>query len=226
MTLKLYFHPLASYCWKALIAFYENGASFEPVFVDPGDAASRSAFEAVWPLAKMPVLRDEARGCTVAESTVVVEYLDANYPGRSPLIPRDPDSAWRVRMWDRVFDNYVQEPMGRIVHDRLRPAGEGDAFGVERARAQLREIYGFLDRSLGAGSWMAGDAFTLADCSAAPALFYADTAEPVGTSHKELSAYLGRLMARPSFARTLKEAEPYFEMFPLERKPQLSRAAG
>lgn len=226
MTLKLYFHPLASFCWKALIAFYENGTAFEPIIVNHGDEASLAAFKAVWPLAKMPVLVDEGRGCTVAESTVVVEYLDTHYPGRSPLIPRQPDRAWQARMWDRVLDNHVHESMQKIVLDRLRPSGESDAFGVEQARDQLREMYGFLDSSLGAGPWTTGQNFTLADCSAAPALFYADTVEPIGTAHEKLSAYLDRLMARASFARVLQEAEPYFEMFPLERKPEIARAAG
>lgn len=226
MTLKLYFHPLASFCWKALVALYENGTPFQPVIVNHGDDASLAAFKTVWPLAKMPVLVDEARGCTVAESTIVVEYLDVNYPGGARLIPRDPDRAWRVRMWDRIFDSYVQEPMQKIVIDRLRPQGANDAFGVEQAQVQLREIYEFIDRSLDTEGWMIGGEFTLADCSAAPALFYADTVEPIGPAHEKLSAYLDRLAARPSFERVLKEAEPYFEMFPLEHKPQINRAAG
>lgn len=224
MTLKFYFHPLSSYCWKALIALYENGTDFEPVLVDPGDPDSRAAFEAVWPLAKMPALRDEARSCTVAESTVVVEYLDTNYPGRTPLIPRDADAAWRARMWDRLFDCYVQGPLQTMVSERLRPAGNNDLFGVERAKAELTKIYGFMDGALG-GEWATGGTFTLADCSAAPALFYTDLIVSL-TSHRNLSAYLDRLIARPSFARVLREAEPYFEMFPLEHKPQIARAAG
>lgn len=226
MTLKLYFHPLASFCWKPLIALYENAAAFEPVIVNLGDEASRTAFAAVWPLAKMPVLRDEARDCTVAESSIVVEYLDAHYPGGTRLLPEDPDRAWRARMWDRVFDHYVQEPMQKIVIDRLRPSGKSDAFGVEQAEMQIRGIYDFLDRSLGTAPWMTGGDFTLADCSAAPALFYANTVVPIDSPHKKLPAYLDRLMERASFARVLEEAEPYFEMFPLERKPQITRVAG
>ncbi|MGD9868242.1 MAG: glutathione S-transferase family protein [Hyphomicrobiales bacterium] len=223
MTLKLYQHPLASYCWKVLIALYENGTDFEPVLVDLGDPESRAAFEAVWPLAKMPALRDEARGCTVAESTVVVEYLDTNYPGAAALIPRDADAAWRVRMWDRLFDNHVQGPLQTIVFERLRPPGNADPFGVEQARAQLAAVYGVMDRMLG-GTWATGDGFTLADCSAAPALFYADLVVPLAP-HRKLSAYLDRLMSRPSVARVLREAEPYFHYFPMDRKPRLVRGS-
>jgi len=223
MALKLYFHPLASFCHKALIALYENGTPFEPVVVDLMDEASSAAFRAVWRMAKMPVLRDEARDCTVAESTIVVEYLDAWYPGATRFLPADPDAAWQTRMWDRVFDQYVQQPMQKIVIDRLRPADQGDPFGVERARAELQEAYAVLEQEIGAKTWMMGDAFTLADCSAAPALFYADTVAPFGETHRRLKAYLGRLMARPSFARVLAEAEPYFGLFPLERKPSIAR---
>jgi glutathione S-transferase len=174
-------------------------------------------------MGKMPVLRDEARDRTVAESTIVVEYLDAHYPGATRLVPADPDAAWQTRMWDRFFDHYVQEPMQKIVTDRLRPAGRNDAFGVEQARAQLHQAYAVVEQELGAKTWMLGDAFTLADCSAAPALFYANTVEPFGAMQGKLAAYLHRLMARPSFARVLEEAEPYFTLFPLEPKPRIAR---
>jgi glutathione S-transferase len=223
MPLELYFHPLASFCHKALIALYENRIAFEPIIVDLGDQRSAAAFRAVWPMAKMPVLRDDARNCTVAESTVVVEYLDAFYAGARRLVPADPDRAWQTRMWDRVFDHYVQEPMQKIVTDRLRPAGSSDAFGVEQAKAQLREVYDLIDRQIESKTWAVGEDFTLADCSAAPALFYADTVVPFGRTQSNLTAYLDRLMARPSFARVLAEAEPYFGMFPMEKKPQISR---
>jgi glutathione S-transferase len=226
MALKLYFHPLASFCHKALIALYENGIPFEPVIVDLMDEASSAAFRAVWPMAKMPVLRDEARDRTVAESTIVVEYLDAYYPGTTRFLPADPDAAWQTRMWDRFCDHYLQQPMQKIVTDRLRPAGRNDPWGVEQARAQLHEAYDVIEREVAAKAWMMGDAFTLADCSAAPALFYANTVEPLGETQRNLAAYLDRLMARPSFARVLEEAQPYFALFPLERKPRIARGNG
>jgi glutathione S-transferase len=223
MSLTLYFHPLASFCHKALIAFYENGVPFEPVVVDLFDERSSAAFRAVWPMAKMPVLRDDARDRTVAESTIIVEYLDIYHPGTTRFLPADPDGAWQTRMWDRFYDHYVQEPMQKIVSDRLRPAGKSDAYGVEQAKTQLHQAYAVIEHEIAAKSWMMGDAFTLADCAAAPALFYANTVLPFGETHRKLTAYLGRLMARRSFARVLEEAEPYFRLFPMEKKPQIVR---
>jgi glutathione S-transferase len=221
MALKLYYHPLASFCHKALIALYEGGIAFEPIIVDLGDAASSAAFRAVWPMAKMPVLRDDARNQTVAESTIVIEYLDAHYG--THLVPADADLAWQARMWDRVYDHYVQEPMQKIVVDRLRPAGQNDAFGVAQAEAQLREVYGLIERQMEGRSWAVGETFTLADCAASPALFYANTVVPFDDTQINLTAYLDRLMTRPSFARVLAEAQPYFSLFPLDRKPQITR---
>lgn len=225
MALKLYFHPLASFCHKALIALYENDTPFEPILVDLADEKSSTAFRLVWPMAKMPVLRDEAKNHTVAESTIVVEYLDTYYPGRTRFCPADGDLAWQTRMWDRLYDHYVQEPMQKIVTDRIRPAGTSDSFGVEQARAQLGEVYALIERELEARTWMMGNVFTLADCAAAPALFYANTVVPFGKEHTNLRAYLDRLMTRPSFARVLEEAEPYFGLFPMETKPRISRPA-
>jgi glutathione S-transferase len=225
MSLKLYFHPLASFCHKALIALYEGGTPFEPIVVDLGDPASSAAFKAVWPMAKMPVLRDERRDRTVAESTIIIEYLDAFYPGGARLVPADADRAWQTRLWDRFHDHYIQEPMQKIVTDRLRPAGTSDSFGVEQAKVQLHEAYRMLERRMVSKTWTMGDDFTLADCAAAPALFYANTVVPFGETQRALRAYLDRLMARPSFARVLDEAQPYFPLFPMEKKPHIGRAA-
>src|SRR6266508_3663466 len=223
MSLKFYFHPIASFCHKALIALYEGGIPFEPIIVDLNDERSRAAFKAVWPMAKMPVLRDEARNHTVAESTIIVEYLDAYYPGSTRLLPADADRAWQTRMWDRFHDHYVQEPMGKIVTDRLRAEGKNDSYGVEQARLQLRQAYAVIEQAMESKTWAIGGDFTLADCAAAPALFYANTVVPFAETHKNLLAYLDRLMARPSFARVLEEAQPYFGLFPMERKPQIAR---
>jgi glutathione S-transferase len=225
MSLTLYYHPLASFCWKALIAFYENDTPFNGVVVDLGDEQSRSDFLKVWPIGKFPVLRDEACGQTVAEATVMIEYLDAHYPGDTRFLPANPDGAWRARMWDRVFDHYIHEPMQKIVTDRLRPAGRDDPFGVEHAANQIRETYGLMETEIGSKPWAMGDDFSLVDCAAAPALFYADVVVPLSEGHKSISAYLDRLMARPSFARVLKEAEPYFSNFPMDTKPRIDRAA-
>ena len=223
MSLKLHFHPLASFCHKALIALYENGTPFEPVIVDLGDPESSAKFRALWPMAKMPVLQDTARGRIVPESTIVVEYLDRFYPGPTRLVPEEPDLAWQTRLWDRFYDCYVQDPMQKIVLDRLRPEGNRDQHGVEQAKKQVRSAYDMLEGEMRSKTWAMGEIFTMADCAAAPALFYANAVVPFGEQHGNAAAYLDRLMARPSFARVLEEAEPYFKNFPLDRKPQISR---
>ena len=220
MALKFYYHPLASFCHKALIPLYENGTAFEPVMVDLGDASSSASFKAIWPMAKMPVLVDEARGATVAESTIVIEYLDSFYPGTVRFIPQDADQAWRVRFWDRFFDHYVQEPMQKVVIDELRPNGQRDPFGVAQAKSQLAEAYGFIEDQLEDKTWITGDAFTLADCAALPGLFFSSVIMPFD-DRERLWAYYGRLMRRPSVARALLEAGPYLKFFPLPDKPSL-----
>jgi glutathione S-transferase len=214
MSLKLYFHPLASFCWKALIALYENDTPFEPHVVDLVNETSRAEFKKIWPIGKFPVLRDDARDVTVPESSIIIEYLSQHYPGRSQLVPTDADLARQTRLRDRFYDLYVHEPMQKIVGDRLRPPGKNDPHGVEQARTQLQTAYGMIDREMAAKTWAMGDAFTMADCAAAPALFYANKVLPFDGTHKNAAAYLGRLMKRPSFARTVKEAQPYFALFP------------
>lgn len=218
-SLKLYYHPLASFCWKVLIALYENDVAFEPVVIDLLDPESASKLRAVWPILKFPVLRDEARNHTVAESTIVIEYLDAHYEGPVRFIPASADPAWQARMWDRFLDAYVHEQMQRIVGDALRPEDAKDPTGVAQARQQLRQSYDVLEARMAEREWAAGDSFGLADCAAAPSLFYANIVEPFSGSHRSLTAYLARLMRRPSVARVLEEAEPSFPMFPLEPKP-------
>ncbi|MCG6857934.1 MAG: glutathione S-transferase family protein [Salaquimonas sp.] len=218
-SLRLYYHPLASFCWKVLIALYENDTAFEPVVIDLFDPNSAARLRAVWSMMKFPVLRDDGRGHTVAESTIVIDYLDTHERGPVRFIPADVDLAWQARMWDRFFDAYIHEQMQRIVGDALRPADAKDPTGVGQARDQLRQSYDFLETRMAGRKWVVGDGFTLADCAAAPALFYANIVEPFAGSHRALTDYLARLMRRPSFARVLEEAEPSFVMFPLEPKP-------
>lgn len=214
MTLRLHYHPLSSFCWKVLIAVYEKGLEFEPVIVNLGDPDARAAFRSISPITKIPALEDVGRGEAVFETSVVVDYLDLHHPGAVRLVPADPDQAWRTRLLDRVFDLHVNDPMGKVVTDKLRPEGSNDPFGVEAARGQLRAAYAWLEGELEGRTWAMGEAFTLADCAAAPGLFYADKVEPFSAGHPVLAAYLERLRARPSFARVLEEAEPYFSMFP------------
>jgi len=214
--LKLYFHPLSSFCWKALIALYENDTPFEPVVVNLGEAASRAAFLDIWPIGQFPVIRDEARDWLVPESSIVIEYLDQHYPGPTRFIPADPDVARQVRMRDRFFDLHVQVQMQKIVGDRIRPEGQRDPYGVEQARTRLTTALAMTEKAIGE-EWAMGADFTLADCSAAPALFYADKVISLKGKYDRTLAYLERLKARPSFARTLKEAAPFLSMFPAEK---------
>ncbi|MBA2077489.1 MAG: glutathione S-transferase [Rhodanobacter sp. 68-29] len=213
MNLQLYMHPLSSFCHKALIALYENDTPFEPRMVRLDDEASREAFRKVWPILRFPVLRDEARGRIVPESSIIIEYLALHYPGRTALLPADPQAALEVRERDRFFDLYLHVPTQKVITDRMRPADGHDEIGVAQARAQLRTAYALLEREMGGRTWATGDDFTMADCAAAPPLFYSAWAEPLD-DFPHVAAYRQRLMERPSFARALREAEPYLHLVP------------
>ena len=214
MTLQLYFHPLSSFSQKVLIALYENETPFEPQILNFGDENSRNAFLRIWPMGKFPVLVDEARDRTVPETSIIIEYLEQHYPGTTKLVPADPDRARQTRMHDRFFDLYVDVQMQKIVGDRLRPQASRDPFGVDDARRQLSTALGLVDQHMASRQWAMGEEFTMADCAAAPALWYANEVLPFMDTHKHATAYLRRLMARPSFARALREAEPYQSLFP------------
>jgi glutathione S-transferase len=214
MTLKLYFHPLSSFCQKALTALYENGTPFEPIIVDLFNEASAAAFKKIWPIGKFPVLRDEARDRTVPESSIIIEYLAQHYPGKTQLVPADAELARQMRLRDRFFDLYMNVPMQKVVTDRLRPAGKNDPYGVEQAKTLLQTALGMVDHDMADKTWVMGDGFTMADCAAAPPLFYANMLMPFGATHKNAARYLGRLMERPSFARAVEEAQPYLKFMP------------
>ena len=214
MSLKLYFHPLSSFCQKALVALYENDTSFEPHIVDLADAKSSAAFKAIWPIGRFPVLRDEANDCTVPESSIIIEYLAQHYPGKTQLVPADAELARQMRLLDRFYDLYVNVPMQKVVTDKLRPSGKNDPYGVEAARTLLHTACSMIEQDMATKTWATGDAFTMADCAAAPALFYANMLTPLGDAYPNAAAYLRRLMDRPSFARAIKEARPYFALVP------------
>jgi glutathione S-transferase len=214
MSLKLYFHPLSSFCQKALVALYENDTPFEPHIVDLADAKSSAAFKAIWPIGRFPVLRDEANDRTVPESSIIIEYLAQHYPGKTQLVPADAELARRMRLQDRFYDLYVNVPMQKVVTDKLRPSGKNDPHGVEAARTLLQTAYTMIEQEMATKTWATGDAFTMADCAAAPALFYANMLTPLGDVYPNAAAYLRRLMDRPSFARAIKEAQPYFALVP------------
>ena len=213
MSLTLHFHPLASFCWKVLIALYENDIPFARHSIDLRNPDERAVLVKLWGIGKFPILRDEGRNQTVPESSVIIEHLDIHYPGRTRFIPADPELALQTRLRDRFYDFYVQLPMQKIYADRLRPEGSKDPHGVEEARAQLRTSYAMIEQQMSGGGWAMGGEFGLADCAALPSLFYGNMVEPSG-DNKNVTAYLDRLKARPSVARVLREAEPYFKMVP------------
>lgn len=215
MPLTLYFHPLSSFCMKVLIALYENDTPFTPHLVDLSDEAAATNLKKMWPIGKFPVLRDDAKDQTIPETSIIIEYLDRHYPGQTRFISDDADRALQTRLRDRFYDLYVNAPMQEIVGDRLRPADKKDPFGVTEARKRLATACGMIERDMASQTWAAGNDFSMADCAAAPALFYASKVIPLD-DYRNTVAYLGRLMQRPSYARALKEAEPYFRLFPKE----------
>ncbi|HZD24880.1 MAG TPA: glutathione S-transferase family protein [Alphaproteobacteria bacterium] len=214
MSLTLHFHPLSSFCQKALVALYENGTPFTPQLLDPTDTEAVARFRALWPIGKIPVLQDEAAGLTLPEASIIIEYLDRHYPGPAPLLPAEPGLAMQTRLRDRVFDLYVNVPMQKIVTDRLRPEKSRDAYGVAEARAALRTVCDMLEAEMAGRTWATGESFTMADCAAAPSLYYANLVMPLAEAHPNTAAYLDRLMQRPSFARAVEEAAPYRDLFP------------
>ncbi|MDR5856278.1 glutathione S-transferase family protein [Caballeronia sp. LZ062] len=213
MSLILYAHPFSSYCQKALIALYENATPFAWRPLTPDAPQSMRELAEMWPIRKFPVLVDD--GKPVIEATVIIEYLDVFYPGPVRLIPEDPRAALEVRWMDRFFDNYVATPQQKIVFDCMRAENERDARGVADARAMLDTSYAYLDRLMANREWAAGDVFSLADCAAAPFLFYADWTHRISDAYPNVIAYRERLLARPSFARAVDEARPYRPLFPL-----------
>ncbi|KRG38098.1 glutathione S-transferase [Stenotrophomonas panacihumi] len=208
---QLIAHPFSSYCQKALVALYEHGTDFEYRSLE--DPANGQLLAAHWPMRRFPVLIDGER--TVMEASIIIEYLDLHYPGAQPLVPRDPEAAWQVRLLDRFFDNYLSTPQQKIVFDQLRAPDERDPFGVAEARRMLDTAYAWLEDHLAGREWAAGAQFSLADCGAAPFLFYADWTHAIAPQFQRVHAYRQRLLERPSFARAVDEARPYRAYFPL-----------
>lgn len=210
MSLTLYYHPLASFCWKVLIALYENGISFEKRLINLGDPADKAALEELWPFAKFPVIHDPAQQRDLAESSIIIEYLDRFWAGPQPLIPTDWDEALEVRLWDRILDNHVHGPIQQIVADRMRDT----RLDLGRERATILTAYRMLDRHLASRTWVGRNGFSMADCAAAPVLFYASTLERIPGELGRLVGYFERLLQRASIQRVLEEAKPYFQFYP------------
>jgi glutathione S-transferase len=209
----LHYHPLSSCCHKVLIAIEVLGAEVDRRLLNLGDPAERAAHLARWPLGKMPLLED--RGRPIGETSIIIEHLQRHHarPGRT-LIPHEAEAALEVRLWDRLSDLYLMTPMQAFTTDRLRPEGERDARNVSQARDTLSTAYAMFDRQLEGRTWVAGGAFSLADCAAAPALFYALTYLPLPPQHARLAAYFERLVAHPAVALTIEQARPFFQFYP------------
>jgi len=212
MTLQLFGHPFSSYCQKALIALYENDTPFDFRLLEPSEKRTLVEFARLSPMRKMPLLVDGDR--VVLESSVIIEYLGRKHPGPVRLIPEDEDAALEARTLDRAFDSYIMTPMQKFVFDCMRPAEVRDPTGVQEAADVLDRAYAWLDKLLDGRAWAAGDDFSLADCAAAPSLFYADWVRPIPDRLANLRDYRRRLLARPSFARAVDEARPYRAYFP------------
>jgi glutathione S-transferase len=211
--IELYGHPFSSYTWKALIALYENDTPFKFRVLDADYPENGATFAALWPVGKFPVLVDGER--FVAEASIIIEYLALHHPGPVALVPADADAAIEARMLDRFFDNYVMAPMQAVVGNALRPEGADDPHGVAQAKATLDTAYAILDRWMATRDWAAAGTFGLADCAAAPALFYADWVHPIPETLTNARAYRARLLARPSVSRCVEDARPYRHYFPL-----------
>ena len=210
MSLVLYAHPFSSYCWKALIALYENDTPFTYRHMEHEGAGEERA--ALWPFGKFPVLVDDGR--MVAESSIIIEHLDLHHSGPTRFLPDDPKAALEVRFMDRFFDHYVMTPMNKPVAETLRPDGRRETALGEAAK-ELETAYAWLEIALANRTWAAGEAFTMADCAAAPSLFYADWVHQIGDAYPAVRAYRARLLARPSMARCVEEARRYRHYFPL-----------
>lgn len=212
MALTLHYHPLSSYCQKVLVAIDELGVAVDAQVVNLGDPAAHDAFLRLWPTGKIPLLVDD--GTAVPESSIMIEHLQRRHAQQAALVPHDARQALEVRLWDRLLDQYVMNPMQAIIAQRLRPEAGRDATATASAHAVLAMAYRMLDERMAGRDWLAGDAFTLADCAAAPALFYAVTLAPIPGDQPHLAAYFERLVARPSVRRVIAQARPFFQFYP------------
>jgi len=214
MTMTLYGHPFSSYTWKALIALYEKDLPFSFAILDGEHPEYGDRLGASSPVGKFPMLDDG--GTVHTEASIIIEYLDHAHPDKAPLIASEPDAALQIRFLDRLFDNYVMGPTQEIVAQHIPFMNAApDQARIVREKAALDKIYAWLETHLPEQGWAAGDRFTLADCAAAPSLFYADWVHPISAQHPRLAAYRARLLSRPSIARAVDGARPYRHLFPL-----------
>lgn len=211
MPLTLYAHPFSSYCQKVLVALWENGTPFAYKHLE--EPGAKDELTALWPIGKFPVLVDGDR--TIAETSIIIEHLDISHPGPVRFVPDDREAALEVRLMDRFFDQHVMNAAQVAVNESLRQAPDRLDEARRVTAAALERAYGWLERRLAGRPWAAGSDFTMADCAAAPSLFYADWIHPIGDGYPILRAYRTRLLQRPSFARAVEEGRRYRSYFPL-----------
>ncbi len=224
-SLLLYEHPFALYCQKVLIALHERRLPFEALIEQ--EDFTREELAELWPMASIPVLRDEAADRTVPETSVIIEYLDGLDADGPRMIPADRDRALGARLWERFFDGYVSDQVQRIVFDALKPPERRDPEAVANTRTVLDTAYDALEAQLAGNEWAAGDEFTIADCAGAPALFYAFALHhPDENRHTEITRYYRALARRPSFALVIEEGRPYRDLFPLPWPDDMDRHHG
>lgn len=209
--LTLYAHPFSSYCQKVLIALWENDIPFNYRHLEDEGAGAELA--ALWPVGRFPVLVDD--GQIIAESSIIIEYLGLHHPGPVKLVPDNPEAALEVRFMDRFFDNHVMTAMQGPVFEAIRAEPTRKDEAMEKAQKALDSAYAWLEERLAGRTWAAGGDFTMADCAAAPSLFYADWVHQIGDQFPTVRAYRSRLLARPSVARAVDEGRPYRSYFPL-----------
>lgn len=212
MTIQFFGHPFSSYTQKVLIALWADGTAFDYRILDQDHPENMEELERHWPFKLFPLLLDD--GVAVVETTCIIEHLQAHHPSPNSWIP-DGELGRKVRFLDRFFDLYVMNNMSCPVFNAIRPADQRDPYGVEQAMRRLSIAYDWLEANLGNGPWAAGEQFTLADCAAAPSLFYADWVQEIGPSRPRVAAYRARLLAHPVVARAVDEARPYRGFFPL-----------
>jgi glutathione S-transferase len=211
VSLQLFGHPFSSYTWKVLIPLWANQIPFEFRMLGPDHPDNGAELQRRWPFGQFPLLIDGAQ--TVAESTCIIEHLDAHYAGPHRWIPEG-EPGRRARFLDRVFDLRVMANIQAIVFDALRPAEDRNGADRILARQRLRVAFDWLEQQLPDAGWATGK-FSLVECAAAPSLFYADWVEEIGSERRKLKAYRGRLLAHPVIARCVDEARPYRQLFPL-----------
>ena len=204
--MKLYYNPLSTYSQKVMIAFNEKGLTYEPSVVNLMTPEGRAAYEQVNPLCRVPFLKP-SEDWQVPESTSIIEYLEDKFPKTTRLIPvAGGDAARQVRFMDRMSDFYYDDPVVELLFQQFgfRPKDEDKA---ARARKYIAMTYAHWDKRLKSQPWMCGDSFSMADCSAIPAMFYAQIVAPFD-AFANVVAYWRRAQQRPSYAKVKAEFDP------------------